>query len=162
MSIFLPETAGAEIIALDVARLPSVAAKKSPATALWGRGGARFRDECQCAGKHPRRRDHSAGRGRCQGNGAALLHQHDPPHRPAGDALDAGQQLDFTSPAATSIVAHALDDIAEQHVPPVKVGLDKGTGPFRTRSHLMRSIQDGNAANGSSTTSAPVGSGSFP
>ena len=58
---------------------------------------------------------------------AALSHSIStiPPHRPAGDALDVGQLLDLASPAATPIVTHALDDIAEQHILPVKVGLDK-------------------------------------
>jgi hypothetical protein len=34
-------------------------------------------------------------------------------NRPAGDALDVGLQLDLASPAATTIVAHALYDITE-------------------------------------------------
>ena len=47
--------------------------------------------------------------------------------------------------------------MAEQHIPPAKVGLDKRVLP--QRSHLMRMSHDGNAANGSSIASAPVGSG---
>ena len=54
----------------------------------------------------------------------------------ARDALDAGQQLDLASPTATTIVAHALDDIAKQHFTPVKVGLDEEPS-FPHRSHLI-------------------------
>ena len=58
---------------------------------------------------------------------AALSHSIStiPPRRPACDALDAGQLLDLASPAAAAIAARGLDDIAEQHIPPIKVGLDK-------------------------------------
>jgi hypothetical protein len=38
--------------------------------------------------------------------GVTKLHQHDPPHRPIGDALDACHQFHLASPAAATIVAH--------------------------------------------------------
>jgi hypothetical protein len=43
--------------------------------------------------------EHSAAGGRCQGSGAVSLHQYYASHRPTGDALGAGQQLDLASPA---------------------------------------------------------------
>jgi hypothetical protein len=35
--------------------------------------------------------------------------------------LDACHQLDLASPAATTIVAHALDDLSQQHFPAVTI-----------------------------------------
>ena len=133
--------------------------RKSPACPEAGQGfGVKSN-----APETPGGRDHGAARGRRQGSGAVSLHQHDPPHRPTGDALDAGQQLDLASPTSTTIVAHALDDIAKQHFPPLKVGLDEEPVlPAPVASDAQHSIQDGNAANGSSIASAPVGSGASP
>jgi hypothetical protein len=37
---------------------------------------------------------------------ALPLPRHDPPHRPAADALDAGDQLRLPSPAIATIVVH--------------------------------------------------------
>jgi hypothetical protein len=37
---------------------------------------------------------------------------HDLPHRPAAGAVDAGHQLDLPCPAAATVVAHTLDDLA--------------------------------------------------
>jgi hypothetical protein len=84
------------------------AQEKGPVEAWAGLG----LENVKCA-ENTRRRDHSAAGERRQGSGAVSLHQHDPPHRPAGDALDVGLQLDLASPAATTIVAHALYDITE-------------------------------------------------
>ena len=173
----LPETAGAGIIALDVAGV--VAAKKSPAGTTDQRGEFVVGKRDMNAGVHPahllyrrnrrvsRRlngepRDRAARRAaqekprdgfvgtraglglgimsmcRTPGGGTIALDVAGvratalpysintiPPHRPAGDALDAGQQLDLASPAAAAIVARALHVIAEQLIPPVKVSLDK-------------------------------------
>ena len=94
---------------------------------------------------------------------AALSHfmSTNPPHRPTRDALDAGQQLDLASPTSTTIVAHALDDIAKQHFPPRKVGLDEEPVlPAPVASDAQHPGRD--AANGSSIASAPVGSGASP
>ena len=38
------------------------------------------------------------------------LAQHDPPHRAAADALDAGEQLRLPCPAAAAVVAHLRKD----------------------------------------------------
>ena len=46
-----------------------------------------------------------------------------PPHRPTADA--SMPVNNWTLPAATTIVAHAFDDIAQQHIPPVKLALDE-------------------------------------
>jgi hypothetical protein len=43
--------------------------------------------------------------------------QHDPPHRPAAHAIDAGQQFRLQCPAAASLVPGAGDEIAEWQVP---------------------------------------------
>jgi len=42
--------------------------------------------------------------------------QHDPPHRPAADALDTGDQLHLPCPAAAPVVAHPVEDGAERLV----------------------------------------------
>jgi hypothetical protein len=46
----------------------------------------------------------------------SAVDQHDAPHWPAAGALDAGQQLHLPCPAAAAVVAHAGDDVADQHV----------------------------------------------
>ena len=49
--------------------------------------------------------------GRCQGSGAVSLQQHDAPHRPAGDALDACQQFRLGRQSAAAVVARR--DVAQ-------------------------------------------------
>jgi hypothetical protein len=46
---------------------------------------------------------------------AVVADQHDPPHWPAADTLDAGEQLHHPRAAAAAVVPHALDDVADQH-----------------------------------------------
>ena len=36
-------------------------------------------------------------------------------HRPAADALDAGEELHLLCPAAAAVVAHLLEDVADPH-----------------------------------------------
>jgi hypothetical protein len=49
----------------------------------------------------------------------AGAHQHDPPHWPAADALDAGEQFHLPRTAAAAVMAHAGDDVAESDQRPV-------------------------------------------
>jgi hypothetical protein len=42
--------------------------------------------------------------------------QHDPPHRTAAGALEAGQQLRLPRTTAAAVVPHAFDDVADQHL----------------------------------------------
>ena len=58
-------------------------------------------------------------------NGLLACHQHDLPDRAAGDAFNPGQQFHLARPATTAVMPHALDDFPQQHVPSVKVCLDK-------------------------------------
>ena len=44
------------------------------------------------------------------------LPQHDPPHQPAADALDAGEQFRLPCPPAAAVVAHPVDDVADRCV----------------------------------------------
>jgi hypothetical protein len=56
---------------------------------------------------------------RCRSEAAQIVsanRQHDPPHRTAAGALDAGQQLRLPRAAAAAVVAHPVEDVAEQHV----------------------------------------------
>jgi hypothetical protein len=49
--------------------------------------------------------------------GAALpLLQHDPPHRTAAGAIDAGQQLRPARAPAAAVAAHPVEDVADQHL----------------------------------------------
>ena len=56
---------------------------------------------------------------------ALLCPQHDPAHRPAGDAFDAGHQLHLPCPAAAAVVPHPLDDLPQLHVALREVRLGK-------------------------------------
>ena len=95
----------------------------------------------------------AAGRGQCQGGGAASLHHHDLPHRPAGDARYASQQLDLASPATATVMPHALDDLPQQLVALREVRLGKDAS-FPQRSQVVLSSHDGKAANGWSAKGA--------
>jgi hypothetical protein len=45
------------------------------------------------------------------GSARSAVDQHDPAHRAAGHALDAGEQFRLPCPAAAAVVAHALEDM---------------------------------------------------
>jgi len=44
------------------------------------------------------------------------LLQHDPPNRPATDALDAGDEFRLARPTAAAVVAHSIKDGTDRHV----------------------------------------------
>jgi hypothetical protein len=48
--------------------------------------------------------------------GTSAADQHDSPHRSAACPLDAGKQLRPSWQSAAAVVAHALEDVADQHV----------------------------------------------
>ena len=82
-----------------------------------------------------------------------LTSQHDPAHRPAADALDAGEQLRLPCPAAAAVVAHLVEDVADRHVGPREVHLVD-------HLHLAAAVAldaqepDGNAAKGDPSSAA--------
>ena len=83
--------------------------------------------------------------------------QHDPAHWPAADALDAGEKLRVPCPAAAAVVTHLGQDVADFAA---CTWFTMRSWPHR--AHVIRTNHDGNALNGSTSASAPLGSGPVP
>ena len=58
--------------------------------------------------------------------------QHDLPHRPAADALDAGEQFHPPCPAATAVMAHPIEDDADRQVTVRGVRTRSASDPCRS------------------------------
>jgi hypothetical protein len=91
---------------------------------------------------------------------SSAYQQHDAPHRPAGHALDAAEQLRLAGEPAATVVAHTSEDGAQGPVPPPGVRLVDHLH-LAAAVALDRRNHDGNATNGSPMASAPEG-GSVP
>ena len=81
------------------------------------------------------REPHSPGRGRPE---PLPADQHDPPHRPAGDALDAGEQLHPPCPSTAAVVPQLGEEIANRQVAPARGGVGANTLPKPTAANLRR------------------------
>jgi hypothetical protein len=92
---------------------------------------------------------------------ASARSQNDLPHRTAARALDAGQQFHPPCPAAAAVMAHSVEDGTDRRVALRGVRLvDHPVSAAAVAGDALN--HEGNAANGSSRASAPVGSLSSP
>jgi hypothetical protein len=96
-----------------------------------------------------------------QPHASAAVAQRDLPHRAAADAVDAGEQLDLPCPPQQPSwrIRSRMSRISMPRCAEY-ASLNMRSGP--QRSQVMHINQPGKVANGSSSASVPVGSGSLP